>query len=543
MTPAVQSSAVSPVTIARDQLAHATVSLLRSQVVLIFTFVMPIVWLVLLGLLAGNAVLDDGVRVMQFASPNAIAMGTFFATMPPVAIAVSEAREKLVLKRIRGTPLPTWAYFFAQIGAACLFALGSLVVTLLLSVIVYGVRLRAETLPAMAATLLLGVASFSAVGLAIGSVSRSAAMAEAIAIGGAVLLSFISGLFFVGANLPIWLDRLASALPLKPYAVSLRNQFNPYAADAGWDVGALSILAAWGVVGALVSMRAFRWEPQRARTIGTAGGRQATGRRFERGAATGTTTRRASTLSLLAVQAASAMTVVTRRPGDFVFSFLMPIGLFLLLVTLQGTETQVNGSPIALGTAASMVAWGAGVSVFMNLAEGVARSRESRVLKRLRGTPLPAAVYLAGKAVAGITISILVLVTILILGTAVFGLRIGLPGLALGFGIALLGTVCLAACGFLLASLVSSARAVGAVGLTLLFVLSFFSDVFLATAPAWMGTVGSVFPLKHFQNALATAWASGGMDVPWLNILVLAVWAVLAGALAVWRFRWEPAAS
>jgi ABC-type multidrug transport system permease subunit len=543
MTPAVQSSAVSPVTIARDQLAHATVSLLRSQVVLVFTFVMPIVWLVLLGLLAGNAVLDDGVRVMQFASPNAIAMGTFFATMPPVAIAVSEAREKLVLKRIRGTPLPAWAYFFAQIGAACLFALGSLVVTLLLSVIVYGVRLRPETLPAMAGTLLLGVASFSAVGLAIGSVSRSAAMAEAIAIGGAVLLSFISGLFFVGANLPIWLDRLASALPLKPYAVSLQNQFNPYAADAGWDGGALSVLAAWGVVGALVSMRAFRWEPHRARTIGTSGGRPATGRRFERGVAAGTTTRRASTLSLLAVQAASALTVVTRRPGDFFFSFLMPVGLFLLLVTLQGAETQVDGSPIALETAASMVAWGAGVSVFMNLAEGVARSRESRVLKRLRGTPLPAAVYLAGKAVAGITISILVLVTILILGTAVFGLRIGLPGLALGFGIALLGTVCLAACGFLLASLVSSARAVGAVGLTLLFVLSFFSDVFLATAPAWMGTVGSVFPLKHFQNALATAWASGGMDVPWLNILVLAVWAVLAGALAVWRFRREPAGS
>ncbi|MDN2756237.1 hypothetical protein PAI91_08600, partial [Campylobacter jejuni] len=87
---------------------------------------------------AGNdAVGEDGVRVMQFAAPTAIAMGTFFATMPPVAIAVAETRETGVLKRLRGTPLPASAYLFGQVGAAVVFALASLLVTLLLSVVLY----------------------------------------------------------------------------------------------------------------------------------------------------------------------------------------------------------------------------------------------------------------------------------------------------------------------------------------------------------------------------------------------------------------------
>lgn len=540
MTPAEHLRAVSAPALARDQLAHATVALLRTQVVLIFTFVMPLVWLVLLGLLAGNAVGDDGVRVMQFASPTAIAMGTFFATMPPVAIAVAEAREKLVLKRIRGTPLPAWGYFFGQVGAACLFALGSLVVTLLLSVIVYGVRLRPETIPATAGTLLLGVASFSAIGLAIGSAARSAAAAEAVAIGGAVFLAFISGLFIVGTNLPLWLDRLAWAFPLKPYAQSLQDQFNPYLVGAGWNVAALSVLAAWGVTGALVSMRAFRWEPHGSRVSRNTGAHAPAGRSGDAIDVTASAARRPSALSLAAAQTASAVRLLVRRPGDVFFLLLMPIGLYVLLVTLQGAATRVNGQPIALATAASMVTWGAGVSVFMNLAEAVARSRENRVLKRLRGTPLPASAYLAGKAIAGIAVSLLMLVVILVIGTVAFGLRISIGGLGLGLAIVLLGTACLAACGFLLAAVLSSARAVGAVGLAFLFVLSFFSDIFLTAGPDWMGLVGSVFPLRHLQNALVTAWAAGGADVPWLNILVLGAWAVLAAGLAIWRFRWEP---
>lgn len=540
MTAVERVSAVNVLVIARDQLAHATVALWRTQVVLIFTFAMPLVWLILIGILAGNdAVGDDGVRVMQFAAPTAIAMGTFFATMPPIAISVAEARQNRVLKRVRGTPLPAWCYFFGQVGAACAFAIASLVVTLIISVTVYGVRLRGDTLLATTVTLILGIAAFSAVGLAIGSISRSAAIAEAVAIGAAVVLSFISGLFLVGASLPPWLDQLASAFPLKPYAVLLQDQFNPYL-ESSWDPAALSVIAAWGVLGTLVSLRAFRWDAHRPTRVAGASRNRLRNPVVYTPSAPIITTRRSSSLSLIVLSAAAALRVVMRRPGDVFFSIAMPIGLFALLVTTQGNGTYPNGQPVALATAASMVTWGAGVGAFMNLAESVARARDTRLLKRSRSTPLPAQDYLAGKAIAGLVIAIVLLIGILALGAIAYQLRIGVAGLALGVVIVLIGTGSLAACGFLLAAVVPSARAVGAVGLILLFALSFFSDVFINAGPEWMGTVGSIFPLKHFQNGLATAWASDGSDVPWLNILVLTVWGILAAALAIRFFRWEP---
>lgn len=528
--------------IARDQLVHATVALWRTQVVLIFTFAMPLVWLIVIGLLAGNdAVSDDGVRVMQFAAPTAIAMGTFFATMPPVAISIADARERGVLKRLRGTPLPAWAYFVGQIGAAIVFALGSLLLTVLLSVALYEVRLQPETMLASAATLILGVVSFSALGLAIGSVCRTVAMAEAAAIGAAVVLSFISGLFLVGASLPAWLDAVAAAFPLKPYATSLQDQFNPFLEGAGWDAGRLAIIAGWGVVGALVSMRAFRWDRRHDRS--TAAHRPTAARRAPAPASASPrhiAERRPSVAALIADQSWSALRATWRRPGDVFFSLIMPVALFALLVAVQPADALPDGTPVSTAIAASMVTWGAGVTLFMNMAEGVARARDVGLLKRLRGTPLPTALYLVGRTVAGFALTLVILAAILVVGFAAFGLRVEAGGLLLGLATLLVGGLALAACGFLLTTLVPSARAVGAVGLVILFLLAFFSDVFINQGPAWMGTVGSLFPLKHLQNGLVAAWAPAASSTLWLHLLVLAGWAVGAGALAIRRFRWEP---
>ena len=45
------------------------------------TFLFPLTWLVVLGSLVGNATVDDGsgVRVMQFVTPTAAAMGVTYA--------------------------------------------------------------------------------------------------------------------------------------------------------------------------------------------------------------------------------------------------------------------------------------------------------------------------------------------------------------------------------------------------------------------------------------------------------------------------------
>ena len=525
-----------------DQVGYAVVALWRSPTILVFTFALPLVWLVVIGLLVGNEPVDpaSGVRVMQFVTPVAVAMGTFFATFPTVATALSEARDSGVLKRIRGTPLPAWAYLAGQIGAAVLFAAASIVVTLTVAVLAYGVQIRAQTALAMTVTLVVGIAAFSALGLMVAAVSTTAAMAQAISIGGAIVLAFISGMFVIGGELPAWLTRVASWFPLKPYTDALKAQFDPFLDGAGWDLAALVILMGWGLAGTLVAARAFRWQPRAVlgRAPAAAGpgpGNPTTDRPRAPGVP-----RRPSLPRLLFDRARAANRSTWRDPGSLLF-VVIPVGLYALLLTMQGNVLLPAGLPFATFFAASMITWGAGTAVFMNLPEAVARARDRGVLKRLRGTPLPASHYLAGVTAAGLALTFLIAGLVVATGFVFFDLRIPVAGLALGVLVILVGTLTLAACGFLLAALVPNARAVGALGLLFLFVLSFVSDVFIVGGgPAWMSTLGSIFPLKHLQNALAAAWHPDGPSLDWVNLAVLLAWTAVAGALAVRFFRWEP---
>ena len=115
----------------------------------------------------------------------------------------------------------------------------------------------------------------------------------------------------------------------------------------------------------------------------------------------------------------------------------------------------------------------------------------------------------------------------------VYGDEVPLPGLVLGFAIVIVGVVTLAACAYFLATLLTTARAVGAVSLLILFVLAFFSNVFLVETPAWMDAVGAVFPLAHLQHALVTVWAADAPTVPWVDVAVLLAWAAAAGGTAM----------
>ena len=252
----------SAVRLATDQIGYAVLELWRSRVVAIFTFLVPLTWLLLFGVLAGNDAVDEetGVRVMQFVAPTAGVMGVLYATLPPVAITVSLAREQGVLKRLRGTPVPAWAYLAGRIGGAVVFALASFTAMLAAGVLLYDVRIIGRTLPATAVTVVVAIACFTALGLAVAELAPSAAVAQGGAIAAAVVLGMISGVMFYG-DLPAAVDRVAAVLPLGPLHEALQDQFNPFRTGAGWDVGALATMVAWGLAGAVVAARAFRWDP------------------------------------------------------------------------------------------------------------------------------------------------------------------------------------------------------------------------------------------------------------------------------------------
>lgn len=520
---------------------HVFRTLWRARIAFVFTFGLPLVWLILIGIVAGNEVIDPAtdLRVMQFAAPTALAMGCLFATLPSIAIGVALDRESLVLKRLRGTPLPGWIYVAAQVVGVALLAAGGIAVVLAVAILAYGVTVPAEIVPPLVVTILVALLSFSALGIAVASLAPSSRSTEAITIGAVVVLSFISGVFIIGGELPQWLDSLAWALPMKPFVVSLQDLFNPLDDLPLWDLGNLGLIAAWGVAGAVVAAVAFRWEPQAGRL--RARGRGDRTRVVEALPPVGTSaaavldrveSRQPTAFTRTLGQIGAAIRSTLRRPGDLFFAVAVPLGLVWLLVTLQGGG-QRDGIPIVTSTAAAMCAWGVAVVAFMNTAEWVARSAERGVLKRWRGTPLSTGELGVGRAVAAVVVGWVIAAAMLLLGALAFELRTTVGGIALGAAIVVLGVAALAACGVLLATAVPDARASGAVALLLLFVIAFFSDVFVVGGPEWMRTIGNVFPLAHLRDGLLDAWRPDGPFVAWGAIAVLVAWAIGA-AIATW---------
>lgn len=557
-TVAARTAAARPSTAALllGQLRYAVVDLWRARVVMVFTVAIPLVWLLVIGFVAGNDAVDEstGVRVMQFVTPMAAAMGILYAAYPTVAISLAQARETGVLKRVRGTPLPAWIHVAGRIGGAAVFAVGSVAVMLLVGVLLYDVQILGRTFVATVVTVVVAIAAFAALGTAFAALARTASVAQAGSIATAVVLTFVSGLFSFGGSTPQWMVTLGDVLPLKPVADSLADQFNPFHPGSGWDLPRLGVVAAWGLVALLVSVRAFRWEPRvprRERDEASAGIRTSTStptpaaaRAEAAGAAPAAAVRTVVTgrrrpVALLLDQTAAAARSTWRDGGSLFFALIMPVGLYAFMLSTQGSTFEVEGMRFALFFAAGMATWGSSVVAFMNLPEAVATARDKGVLKRLRGTPVTPWQYLAARMVVAVLLALVITAAILVVGVLAFDVELTAGALGSALVVVVLGTLSMAACGFALAAFVPSARAVGAVGLVVLLPLAFFSEVFVVGGPAWMGTVGSLFPLKHFQNALAAALGLPGAPLDGAHLAVLALWAVGAGLVALRSFRWD----
>lgn len=543
-------------TLLASQLGYAVRELWRGRVAFIFTFLFPLTWLLVLGFIAGNETISptSSIRMMQYVTPTAGVMGVLYGSYPTVAASLADARERGVLKRFHGTPVPAWVYLAGRIGAAVVFALGSLLLMLLVGVLGYDVQIQWRTALASLVTVVLAIGAFAAVGLAVATLTRSAAMSQAVAISTAVVVAFLSGVMVWG-DLPAWADRISGFLPLKPFNDALRDQFDPFGTGAGWDLGALAVIGAWAVAAALVAARAFRWEPaaeseNRARrrpTAGTPSDAEPTGPKAAPAAEPLTrvepaaslqarATGRPSELALVHAQAAWATRAAARDLGWVFFAIAMPVGLYAFMASIirgQGPSTTL---PYAVELAAGMVAWGAVVNCFVNLPEAVARARDGGVLKRLQGTPLPLRAYLAGRVASVLGIVGATAALVLVIGRLWFDLEPTLAGLPLAAAVLALGSGSLAACGFLMTSLLPNSKAVAAVGLGLALPLAFFSNVFaISVTPSWMTTVGAFFPLEHMAKALSLAIDPGGSTISWTAMGAMCAWLLGAGLLALWR--------
>jgi ABC-2 type transport system permease protein len=528
-----------------DEISYATRELWRSRIVLVFTFVLPLAWLLIIGAMVGEQIDSaSGAPVMQFVTPAAALLGIMFAAFPPVARSLAEAREQRLLKRIEGTPLPIWAYLLGRMGGALMLSLASILVMFAIGSLLYNVQIIWRTLPATVVFLAVAIASFAALGLAVGSLARTAQSAQTFAVASALAVSFLSGLFTLGSAQPDWMTSLGNLFPPVHLLNALWDQFSPALSGSGWELDHLTVIALWGVGGLLVATWGLRRETvvtrPRERAVVDEGPRAKT---VELGSITATDAGRPRSLALMADQTAWSIKASRRDLGWVLFALGMPVALYTFMVALDvANGFEPYGMPFAFFFACAMIVYGIGVTAFLDVPTAVAQLRDGLVLKRLRGTPLGPSQYLTGRIVAVVLLALLTAVLVFAVGIAFFGVELSVAGVLPALAVLLLGTLTLAACGFALACVVPSARATAVVGLSLLLPLSFFSDIFVLTdsAPAWFTTVGTLFPLRHFVHALAGSLDPAGLNIDWTDIAVMVAWFAIALLFAVRRWRWEP---
>lgn len=234
----------------------------RNRTRAFFSVGLPLMFLVVFNALNGSHHIDElgGITYATWFVPGILAYGLMMATFSNLAVSITVARDTGVLKRLRGTSLPTWVYIAGRVGSTVITAATLVAATLGLGVTVYGVHLRLATLPGLLATLVLGSVCFTVLGLAITPAIPNAEAAPAIVNLLLLPLTFVSGIWMVLTDAPTWLDVIAKIFPVRAFAHGLQHAFHPATTGSGIVGTDLMVLAIWTLVGLRICQRWFRWE-------------------------------------------------------------------------------------------------------------------------------------------------------------------------------------------------------------------------------------------------------------------------------------------
>jgi ABC-2 type transport system permease protein len=247
----------------------------RTREGVFFTVLFPPVMLVLFGSIFGTGEVGNpgsGVTFPQYFTAGMIGTGIWNSCFQNLAVSIPLERDSGALKRLYGTPMPKSAYFAGKILLVGFLSLIEIVGLLAMGVAFYGVSLPpASRLPTLAWVLVLGISACTLLGLAVAGLVRNGRTAAAVVPPIAIVIQFVSGVYFVFGDLPPWLRAIGSLFPLRWLTLGLRSVFLPdsFAASepgGSWRPGITAlVLLIWCVAGLVVSLRTFRWMSERER--------------------------------------------------------------------------------------------------------------------------------------------------------------------------------------------------------------------------------------------------------------------------------------
>jgi ABC-2 type transport system permease protein len=223
-----------------------------------------------------------------------------------------------------------------------------------------------------------------------------------------------------------------------------------------------------------------------------------------------------------------------RNPSAAFFNFLLP--LLLLVLTASAFSADPEELEVLIPGIAGM---GVLATTFTSLAFNITILRDEGVLKRWRGTPMPAGSYLAGLLASAALNAFLQVLIVVTIGNLIYGVDWPRDPLLLVVFTAL-GVVCFAALGVAFSHAIPNEDAAPAYTNAVFLPVIFISGVFYSAdgLPEALKAIAEALPLKHLIDGLSGAIVGGGADAG-TAALVVGGWTVAGLVLAVRFFRWE----
>jgi ABC-2 type transport system permease protein len=208
--------------------------------------------------LVGQEVQVSRGRYIDYLVPGILAMNIMFSGIFNLAVVMTSMRQKGILRRLKVTPVPKSAILAALITTRMIIIFVSMLLILAVGVFMFGVEFRGN-FALLVLLVVVGSLSFTTFGFAVSAYAKTVESAESIANVVAMPMMFMGDVFLPVANMPAFIQPIASALPLSFLGKGMRE----VALNGGGIVEvAVPLLAvvAYGLVGFVIAIKLFKWE-------------------------------------------------------------------------------------------------------------------------------------------------------------------------------------------------------------------------------------------------------------------------------------------
>jgi ABC-2 type transport system permease protein len=235
--------------------------------------------------------------------------------------------------------------------------------------------------------------------------------------------------------------------------------------------------------------------------------------------------------------------IFAREPLGLVGSVAVPVLIFVVLGRMMGPRARIGaaGLPrfvtVDLPILASVLI---AASAVLSLVAIIAIYREGGILKRLRATPLRPYTILTAHVLVKLLFTAVTLAVMVLAGRRYYPVDADVPLASFTLAL-LLSTVSLVSLGFLIASIVPTARFAQPIGTFVLYPMLALSGLFapIESLPPLLQAVSRVLPLTYVVSLLRGIWHGEGWPAHVADVAVLTLMFAAFTALATKVFRWE----